>query len=37
MLGTIEVGATNIGYEINRSLYSSPEERGFLARLLGGS
>lgn len=37
LLGAVEVGATNIGHEIHRSLYLAPEEdkRSFLQRLLG--
>lgn len=37
LLGAIEVGATNIGFEINRSLYPPPEKRGFFERLFGES
>lgn len=36
MLGAIQVAATNIGYEINRSLYPPPEPLGLLERIFTG-
>ncbi len=35
LLGVTEVGAMAISYEVNRSLYPPPEQRGFLQRLFG--
>lgn len=35
MFGTLEVGATNIGVEINRSLYMTASPRGFFGRVFG--